>query len=110
MAAFGLGMVPMLVLSAAAAAGLKNRLNQTYGRKLTAIVLILSGAVTLAAPLVMQCLHANHTDHANHAEHMSHGSQQNHEGKAGHADSLATDSHGAEQNSQVDHADHMHMH
>ena len=83
MAAFGLGMVPMLVLSAAAAAALKNRLKKTYGRELTALVLILSGAVTLAAPLVMQRMHG---DHGMHSDHGMHVDQSGHEVQGAHAD------------------------
>ena len=83
MAAFGLGMVPMLVLSAAAAAALKNRLKKTYGRELTALVLIVSGAVTLAAPLVMQRMHGDHGMHGDQSGHEVQGAHAAHTSHAG---------------------------
>ena len=83
MAAFGLGMVPMLVLSAAAAAALKNRLKKTYGRELTALVLIVSGAVTLAAPLVMQRMHSDHGMHGDQSGHEVQGAHAAHTSHAG---------------------------
>lgn len=103
MLAFGVGTLPMLVLTGGALSWLQSKVKAFNLRKFSGAVMLVSGVFVMLSPTVMQMMHGGHGHHA-HAHHQAHGE---HHGDDTHSDSHAGHAHHhSAEPTNHDHADH----
>lgn len=93
MMAFGVGTLPMLVLTGTALSWLQSKVKAFNLRKFSGAIMLVSGLSVMVSPTVMHLMHGN--DHSHH-----HG-EQNHTNHTTHHDSQQNDH---------DHQNHSHQH
>lgn len=88
MLAFGVGTLPMLVLTGTALSWLQSKIKAFNVRKFSGALMLASGLFVMLSPSVMHLMHGHHHAHhdhapAHHTEH-HHESSQHHHGHDGH--------------------------
>lgn len=96
MLAFGVGTLPMLVLTGGALSWLQSKVKAFNLRKFSGAIMLVSGLFVMLSPTVMHMMHGHHHGHAHH-EH--HAMSQKEDTALGHHD-----------HHQHDHQHHQHDH
>lgn len=96
MLAFGVGTLPMLVLTGGALSWLQSKVKAFNLRKFSGAIMLVSGLFVMLSPTVMHMMHGHHHGHAHH-EH--HAMSQKEDAALGHHD-----------HHQHDHQHHQHDH
>lgn len=78
MMAFGIGTLPMLVLTGTALSWLQSKVKAFNLRKFSGAVMLVSGLFVMWSPTVMHLMHGHHHAHDSHAGHVQSGHHQGH--------------------------------
>lgn len=102
MLAFGIGTLPMLVMTGAALSWLQQKVKAFNLRKFSGAVMLLSGLFILGSP-AMHLMHGHH--HGGHGHHSHHTHEHSHE----HNHQMSQDAHAGHEHHH-EHGEHQHNH
>ncbi|STZ07866.1 Uncharacterized conserved protein [Moraxella caprae] len=100
MLAFGLGTLPMLIMTGAALSWLQQKVKAFNLRKFSGAVMLISGLSVMLSPTIMHLMHGHH--HGGHSNHGHAHGEQHHE----HNHQMSQDTHAGHEH----HHDHGHQH
>ena len=108
MLAFGLGTLPMLIMTGATLSWLQQKVKTFNLRKFSGAVMLISGLFVMLSPTVMHLMHGHHHGghaHHNHEHSHEHGHAHSHE----HSHQMSQDAHAGHEHHHG-HGKHQHSH
>lgn len=108
MLAFGLGTLPMLIMTGATLSWLQQKVKTFNLRKFSGAVMLISGLFVMLSPTVMHLMHGHHHGghaHHNHEHSHEHGHAHSHE----HSHQMSQDAHAGHEHHHG-HGEHQHSH